>query len=78
MTTARADHLDAVYRGQAATEEGWFQNEAALSLRLLSLAPQPRSVIDVGGGASLLVDALLANGFSDVTVLDVFSPGAGS
>lgn len=50
---------------------GWFQNEPTMSLRLLSQAPPPRSVIDVGGGASLLVDSLLVSGFDDVTVLDV-------
>lgn len=33
------------------------------------------SLIDVGGGASTLADALLARGFSDVTVLDVSAAG---
>ena len=43
------------------------------SLELITTARAPRtaSLVDVGGGASLLVDCLLADGWSDITVLDV-------
>jgi hypothetical protein len=61
MVTTRADHWEAVYRATPSTDVGWFQQDPGMSLQLLSRAPQPRSVIDVGAGASLLVDALLAN-----------------
>jgi hypothetical protein len=57
--------------------QSWFQAEPAASLRMFAVAgvSSSASVIDAGGGASTLVDALLARGFSDVTVLDVSAVG---
>ena len=51
----------------------WYEREPATSLRLIeTLAPVPESaVIDIGGGASFLVDRLAARGFTDLTVLDI-------
>ncbi|MFI5063192.1 MAG: hypothetical protein ACHP9Z_04330, partial [Streptosporangiales bacterium] len=59
------------------TSRSWFQREPALSLRMLDAAGVSAAdgLIDVGGGASTLADALLARGFSDVTVLDVSATG---
>jgi len=53
----------------------WYQPEPAMSLALIDRLRVPKGapVIDVGGGASLLVDRLLACGYSDLTVLDVSS-----
>jgi SAM-dependent methyltransferase len=53
----------------------WYQPEPAMSLALVDRlrVPKPAPVIDVGGGASLLVDALLARGYLDLSVLDVSS-----
>lgn len=67
------DHWENVYTTKAATEVSWFQEHAALSLRLIreSAIPTSASVIDVGGGASTLVDDLLASGYERVTVLDL-------
>ncbi len=65
-------HWDAVYRNRAVTEVSWFQSEPAMSMQLLADSrPPPTSVIDVGAGASVLVDALLATGHTDLTALDV-------
>jgi len=50
----------------------WYQPEPQVSLELieaLGVSPDD-AVIDVGGGASLLVDRLVGRGWSDVTVLD--------
>lgn len=69
----RAAHWQAVYTGKADTAVSWFEAEPAVSLALIDLigiAPEV-PVIDVGGGASRLVDRLLERGFSDVTVLDL-------
>jgi hypothetical protein len=66
-------HWDAVYGRRAATEVSWYEAEPAHSLELIAaagLAPAA-PIIDVGGGASLLVDRLLARGHTDVTVLDL-------
>lgn len=67
------EHWEQVYRSKAPTEVSWFQEHAALSLRLIQDAGVPRSasIIDVGGGASTLVDDLLANGYQQLTVLDL-------
>lgn len=66
-------HWERVYTTKATTEVSWFQEHAALSLKLIRGAgvPTSASIIDVGGGASTLVDDLLANGYENVTVLDL-------
>ena len=66
-------HWEHVYSTRAPAEVSWFEAEPVVSLRLIeSVAPShDAAVIDVGGGASLLVDRLVARGFRDVTVLDV-------
>jgi len=49
----------------------WYE-EGASSLELLGpWLDEHASVIDVGGGTSVLVDALLARGIADATVLDI-------
>lgn len=67
------DHWEKVYSTKATDAVSWFQPHADCSLGLISAAGVGRdaSVIDVGGGASTLVDDLLANGFTNVTVLDL-------
>jgi SAM-dependent methyltransferase len=69
----RVTHWDGIYSRRASTEMSWFQATPTASLELLDvLGVSPQSaVIDVGGGASLLVDHLLERGFDDVSVLDV-------
>lgn len=51
----------------------WYQPEATLSLSLIRrVEPDPHaSIIDVGGGASTLVDGLVGSGYTAVTVLDL-------
>lgn len=73
MNSDRQNHWDNVYATKAENEVSWFQESPAPSLDLIrSLAATPQtSIIDVGGGASHLVDALLGDGFEAVTVLDL-------
>lgn len=72
MTTANEKHWDDVYAAKAADEVSWFEARPAVSLDLIARHGRPDgSVIDVGGGASVLVDALVADGLRDVTVLDL-------
>lgn len=68
-------HWQKVYGAKKPTEVSWYQPTAALSLSLIRRAAPDRAtaIIDVGGGASTLVDGLLAAGYSTVTVLDVSS-----
>jgi SAM-dependent methyltransferase len=67
------NHWQKVYRTKKPTEVSWYQSTAALSLRMIRRVAPDRSaaIIDVGGGASTLVDGLVADGYSKVTVLDV-------
>jgi SAM-dependent methyltransferase len=78
MTTAAgtAEHWDEVY-GHGVTSRSWFQNHPDQSLRMLDTCRvrAENSLIDVGGGASTLVDALLERGYTDVTVLDISAVG---
>jgi 2-polyprenyl-3-methyl-5-hydroxy-6-metoxy-1,4-benzoquinol methylase len=71
--TDRQTHWDNVYRTKREDEVSWFQASPTLSLDLIHAAAVERhaSIIDVGGGASRLVDALIEEGFANLTVLDV-------
>lgn len=73
METNRKDHWEAVYAIKDENEVSWFQDDPAPSLELIEQArPAPDSaIIDIGGGASRLVDALLERGQRRVTVLDI-------
>ncbi|WP_315762771.1 MULTISPECIES: class I SAM-dependent methyltransferase [unclassified Bradyrhizobium] len=69
----RTSHWQNVYTTKAETDVSWYQDDPATSLRLIhdaNATPASR-IIDIGGGASRLVDALLAAGFRAVTVLDI-------
>lgn len=67
------DHWENVYNSKRATEVSWFQPHAEVSLKLILAAELPAGVniIDVGGGASMLVDDLLDHGYQHLTVLDL-------
>jgi ubiquinone/menaquinone biosynthesis C-methylase UbiE len=67
------DHWEKVYATKATDAVSWFQPHAELSLDLIKStgAGKQAGIIDVGGGASTLVDDLLAEGYSDLTVLDL-------
>jgi SAM-dependent methyltransferase len=69
----RKAHWENVYTSKGESEVSWFQASPAPSLDLIQLAnPAPdAAVIDIGGGASRLVDQLLAGGFRNVAVLDI-------
>ncbi len=70
---SRRGHWENVYATKGEDQVSWFQETPALSLELIELSgAEPDSgIIDIGGGASRLVDHLLARGYADVTVLDL-------
>jgi SAM-dependent methyltransferase len=71
--SSRKAHWENVYTTKGESEVSWFQDNPAPSLDLIDLA-QPTSetaIVDIGGGASRLVDSLVARGFRDITVLDL-------
>lgn len=66
-------HWESVYRSKSVDSVSWYQAHADRSLALIRgiAAGQARSVIDVGAGASTLVDDLIAEGQFDVSLLDL-------
>lgn len=69
----RRAHWENVYSTRKPHEVGWYQAYPEIPLHLIAStgAGKNAAIIDVGGGASNLVDALLENGYNDVTVLDL-------
>jgi SAM-dependent methyltransferase len=66
-------HWERVYQTKRTDEVSWFRPHLDTSLTLIrdTGLPPAAPIIDVGGGASTLVDDLLAAGYRDLTVLDV-------
>lgn len=69
----RQAHWESVYTTKGENEVSWFQQSPAPSLDLIvqTGATRESAIIDIGGGASRLVDSLVEQGFEDVTVLDL-------
>jgi len=71
----RKKHWETVHGSKTPEETSWYQPVPHLSLAMIDrtkLGPGA-SLIDIGGGTSLLVDHLLDRGFRDLTVLDISS-----
>jgi Methyltransferase domain len=68
-----AGHWDNAYANRGGENASWYQTTPRMSLKLLDALDVGRDVgvIDVGGGASRLVDELVAKDFTDVSVLDL-------
>ena len=71
--TDRSPHWENVYATNGEAEVSWFQDNPAISLAMIRAATADHSagIIDIGGGASRLVDALLHEGYRDLAVLDL-------
>ena len=69
----RADHWNSVYDTRGEDGVSWYQAVPAITLALLDLLGIGRdaAAIDIGGGASVVVDHLLARQFTNISVLDV-------
>ncbi len=66
------DHWQTVYSNKSETDLSWFQADPMMSFELIEAYAQAgQPIVDVGGGASRLVDRLLAAKFGPVTVLDL-------
>ena len=71
--TARKTHWEQVYQQKSPLDVSWYQTQPSMSLKLIEetgIEKQQR-IIDVGAGASVLVDYLLKAGFSRLAVLDI-------
>jgi SAM-dependent methyltransferase len=69
------NHWENVYRTKKSDDVSWFQPQAFTSLDLIKKLEgnTDAQIIDVGGGASMLVDDLVSLGYSNLKVLDISS-----
>ena len=69
----RKAHWENIYSTRKFEEVSWYQFKPTVSLNLIqTLQPDlKKSIIDIGGGDSFLVDYLLEAGYEDITVLDI-------
>ena len=67
------DHWEQVYTSKPEDGVSWFQEHARQSVQFVGQTGVARhgEIIDVGAGASTLVDDLLDLGYSNVTILDL-------
>lgn len=66
------DHWNRIYSTKASKELSWYEDEPRLSLDLIGRYVAPHSsIVDVGGGLSMLVPLLAAKGFGPCTVVDL-------
>lgn len=73
ITVKRKQHWENVYADKSPLEVSWYQQQPEISLHLIQNAcvDNNAAIIDVGGGASTLVDHLYANGYKNIAVLDI-------
>ncbi|NOQ87701.1 MAG: methyltransferase domain-containing protein [Gammaproteobacteria bacterium] len=69
----RKDHWEHIYSDKKSTEVSWYQQNPEYSLELIEATGVDKlaRIIDIGGGASTLVDFLLAAGYQNLSVLDI-------
>lgn len=69
----RKSHWEKIYKNKILMQMSWYQEEPTLSLQLIRKIQLAHDapIIDVGGGTSLLVDYLVREGYTNVSVLDV-------
>jgi len=73
MAMQHREHWESFYQQQTGSEASWYQDYPQLSLLFIESAgvTADQSILDVGGGTSLLVDNLLLKGYEKLTVLDI-------
>jgi SAM-dependent methyltransferase len=73
MKESLKEHWESIYKTKQANEVSWTQDVPAISLDFIHKLniPKTAKIIDIGGGDSKLVDFLLAEGYSNLSVLDI-------
>ena len=71
----KKEHWETIYANKQTDEVSWYAPHLESSLKLIESAKLGReaAIIDIGGGASTLVDDLLKRGYRNITVLDISS-----
>ncbi|MBD3609829.1 MAG: class I SAM-dependent methyltransferase [Gammaproteobacteria bacterium] len=72
---SKKEHWEQIYTERKPSQVSWYQSGPYLSLSLIELShlKPTDSIIDVGGGASTLIDSLLLGGYTNISVLDISS-----
>ena len=73
MSLDPKQHWEGIYQNKSPLEVSWYQREPGTSLALIDRAGAgvAAHIADIGGGASVLVDRLLARGYRRLTVVDL-------
>ena len=73
MNIIEQQHWDNVYSSKAAEEVSWFQQYPKTSMEFVGLfdLPLDANIIDIGGGDSHFVDAMIVKGYTNIWVLDI-------
>jgi trans-aconitate methyltransferase len=75
VVTGPSEHWHTVWSEHDPDAVSWYQRDPGVSLRLVrSTAAPSDAVVDVGGGTSALVRRLAADGYRDLTVVDIAAP----
>lgn len=69
----KSEHWNKVYKTKKATQVSWFQEHAETSLKLIKkyVKNKDAHIIDIGAGASTLVDDLIAENYTNIDLLDI-------
>jgi len=69
----RKTHWETIYQTKNLAEVSWYQSKPITSLKFISELDLKKDakIIDIGAGEGYLADYLLADGFSDLTILDI-------
>lgn len=80
MPPTALEHWANVWATKRPAEVSWFEETSATSLATIRrlLPDRTARIVDIGGGASRLVDVLLAAGYAEVTVLDIAGSALGA
>ncbi|GAC1306299.1 MAG: class I SAM-dependent methyltransferase [Mucilaginibacter sp.] len=67
------NHWEHIYKTKQLSEVSWYEPVPETSLKIINSLKLSKAaaIIDVGGGDSLLVDYLVRDGYTNITVLDI-------
>ena len=70
---SKQEHWDNVFASKSTHEVSWTQDYPRISMQFISEINLPKTakILEVGGGESFLVDALLEKGYTNITVIDI-------
>ena len=73
MSETMKEHWDKIYSSSPVAQLGWYEPQPTPSLQLMArcVLHQQEPILDVGSGASTLINILLEEGYENITALDI-------